>query len=62
MTQMATCSFSVASGLHGNSTGKERDTETGLDYFGAGESQSNTTPPKWRGPAGRVLVSYSAVA
>lgn len=35
MTPSATCAFSAASGLPPHPTGKERDTESGNDYFGA---------------------------
>jgi hypothetical protein len=35
MTPPCTCSFSLAFWLAYKFTGKERDTETGLDYFGA---------------------------
>jgi RHS repeat-associated protein len=34
MTLTAACSFSVASDTRANSTGKERDSESGNDYFG----------------------------
>jgi len=35
MTLTATCAFSAASSIPPHSTGKERDTESGNDYFGA---------------------------
>ncbi len=35
MTQLDACSFSVAFRDHYKFTGKERDAESGLDYFGA---------------------------
>ncbi len=41
MTHLGVCSFSVACRHHCKFTGKERDTETGLDYFGARYYASN---------------------
>jgi RHS repeat-associated protein len=50
MTQLATCSFSVAFWHHYKFTGKERDTESGLDMFGAryyGSSLGRFMTPDW---------------
>jgi len=50
MTLPAACAFSVASGLPPHSTGKERDTESGNDYFLARYYNSNTgrfLSPDW---------------
>lgn len=48
MTHCAACFISVAFGYGHNSTGKERDTETGLDYFGARYYASNVG--RWLSP------------
>ncbi len=62
MMLFSACSFSVASNNHYKFTGKERDTESGLDYFGArhytsslsrfmtpddGSDQSPSDPESW---------------
>jgi len=44
------CLFSAASGHRSISTGKERDAESGLDYFGAryyGSSMGRWMSPDW---------------
>jgi RHS repeat-associated protein len=48
MTLTAACAFSVASDTWANSTGKERDTESGNDYFGARYYSSNMG--RWLSP------------
>lgn len=50
MTLSAACAFSVASGIRPHSTGKERDSESGNDYFGAryyANSMGRWLSPDW---------------
>jgi RHS repeat-associated protein len=50
MTHFATCSLSLAFGEHYKFTGKERDSESGLDMFGAryyGSSLGRFMTPDW---------------
>src|SRR5271157_6606243 len=50
MTHSRACSFSVASQTHCKFTGKERDSESGLDEFGAryyGSSLGRFMTPDW---------------
>ena len=49
-TPLGACTFSIASGLRTHSTGKERDGESGLDYFGAryyASSMGRWMSPDW---------------
>jgi RHS repeat-associated protein len=49
-TDYGACSLSVASGNHYKFTGKERDSESGLDMFGAryyGSSLGRFMTPDW---------------
>jgi RHS repeat-associated protein len=48
MTLSAACAFSAVSVILRHSTGKERDTETGNDYFGARYYNSNVA--RWLSP------------
>jgi RHS repeat-associated protein len=53
MMQPAACSFSAASWNSYKFTGKERDTESGLDLFGAryySSSMARFVTPDWRVP------------
>jgi RHS repeat-associated protein len=57
MTQPDVCSFSVASRQAYKFTGKERDSETGLDYFGAryyGSNMGRWMSPDWAASATAV--------
>ena len=50
MTNATACCLSAASSATSNSTGKERDTESGNDYFGAryyASSMGRFMSPDW---------------
>jgi RHS repeat-associated protein len=62
MTDRGACSFSVAFRNHYKFTGKERDAETGLDYFGAryyGNTMCRFMTPDWA--ARPTTVPYANV-
>jgi RHS repeat-associated protein len=62
MTQTAACSFSVVSRYDCKFTGKERDSETSLDYFGAryyASTMARFMSPDWS--AASVPVPYASL-
>jgi RHS repeat-associated protein len=64
MTHGSPCSFSAASGCGNKFTGKERDTESGLDMFGAryyGSSLGRFMTPDWAAKATAVRTPVSVI-